>query len=100
VADNQAEKRLLNAILRRAVADIIAYADARDPRNKRLAEEAWGWIHSGDKIAHLTSFAGLCFALDVDPGAVRRRLASFLTPAASALEPVSPAPEASAAKGA
>jgi len=65
---------LLAAVLRRAVKDILSYGGSVSGPNRRLAEEAWGWVRDEDTEHHLTSFVNLCHELGLNPYRVREAI--------------------------
>jgi hypothetical protein len=62
---NQAEKRLMLAVLEEAVATFQRYADAKSRRGERLFREAQEWIDSTD-TSWIFAFESLCHALGLD----------------------------------
>lgn len=64
------EKKLLVAILRRAVFDFALYRDSTD-ENHELAVEAAEWLWS-ESEEHM-SFRYICDILDMEPGVMRKK---------------------------
>jgi hypothetical protein len=78
-------KALLLNIVHRAAADWVLYRTSARMENRQIAEDAFRWIfregpgtadwrerNEGEK--GLTSFLGICQALDIDPEVLRRRI--------------------------
>jgi len=62
------ERRLVLAVLMAALEDIRRY-----PRGTKPHAAAWRWFTNDDETWPL-SFRALCATLDLDPGAVRKRV--------------------------
>ena len=61
------ERRLLAAVLGRAIRDILSCrGDEADPR-RRHAEDAWDWLQAEGEDSALTCFANLCDELGLVP---------------------------------
>ena len=65
------EKKLLVAILIRALADLVI-EDTQTNSRQHIRREALAWFLSSDRGPW--SFLWLCDALEVDPGMITRRL--------------------------
>ncbi|MCB9557998.1 MAG: hypothetical protein H6707_17930 [Deltaproteobacteria bacterium] len=65
------EIRLLQAILRRALVDVLS--PARGTEGNLHARDAWQWIARKDERG-ITSFDGLCLAIGLDADELRGRL--------------------------
>ena len=65
------EKKLLVAILIRALADLVT-EDTRDKSRQHIRREALAWFSSTVRVPW--SFLWLCDALEVDPEMITRRL--------------------------
>jgi hypothetical protein len=68
------EQRLLVAVLDDALECLTKYRSAIDPLGRRLFEEARQWCLARDADDWACSFQRICSALDLDAGAVRRKL--------------------------
>ena len=67
------EKKLMLAVLESAVHDFQWYRLAKGRRAKRLFREAQEWLASQEETG-MFSFVGICHAVGVDPGYIRKRL--------------------------
>lgn len=77
-------RALLLEIVRRAASDWILYRTVRKADNKKLAEDAFVWLFEEDEEHYLylqreaheriTSFVGICEALDIDPDKMREHI--------------------------
>jgi hypothetical protein len=70
------ERRLMMAVLARALLDLQTHAGTGTPRARRHLAEVEAWFASDDDVWPC-SFVNLCHALDLDAGAVRRRLVGW-----------------------
>lgn len=72
------ERRLLAAVLGRAIRDILSCGgDEADPR-RRHAEDAWGWLEAEGEDSALTCFVNLCDELGLAPKRVRQAIKAAL----------------------
>ena len=67
------ERRLMMAVLRKALLDLQTHAGTGTPRARRHLAEVEAWFASADDVWPF-SFVNLCHALDLDADAVRSRL--------------------------
>ena len=70
------ERRLMMAVLARALLDLQTHAGTGTPRARRHLAEVEAWFASDDHVWPC-SFVNLCHALDLDAAAVRRRLVGW-----------------------
>jgi hypothetical protein len=70
------ERRLLMAVLARALLDLQTHAGTGTPRARRHLAEVEAWFASDDRVWPC-SFVNLCHALDLDADAIRRRLVGW-----------------------
>ena len=70
------ERRLMMAVLRKALLDLQTHAGTGTPRARRHLAEVEAWFASDDHVWPC-SFVNLCHALDLDAAAVRRRLVGW-----------------------
>jgi hypothetical protein len=70
------ERRLMMAVLARALLDLQTHAGTGTPRARRHLAEVEAWFASDDDVWPC-SFVNLCHALDLDAEAVRRRLVGW-----------------------
>jgi hypothetical protein len=70
------EKRLMMAVLARALLDLQTHAGTGTPRARRHLAEVEAWFASDDDVWPC-SFVNLCHALDLDADAIRRRLVGW-----------------------
>jgi hypothetical protein len=70
------ERRLMMAMLARALLDLQTHAGTGTPRARRHRAEVEAWFASDDDVWPC-SFVNLCHALDLDADAVRSRLARW-----------------------
>jgi hypothetical protein len=70
------ERRLLMAVLARALLDLQTHAGTGPPRARRHLAEVEAWFASDDRVWPC-SFVNLCHALDLDADAIRRRLVGW-----------------------
>ena len=77
MAPLQAEKRLMLAVLERAVDDFRTYAIVPTGRGRWLFMEAAAWFQSFATGAF--DFEGICEATGLDPDFIRKRLRSWYT---------------------
>jgi hypothetical protein len=68
-----AERRLMMAVLARALLDLQTHAGTGTPRARRHQAEVEAWFASDDHVWPC-SFVNLCHALDLDADSVRSRL--------------------------
>jgi len=71
------ERRLMMAVLARALLDLQMHAGTGTPRARRHLAEVEAWFASDDDVWPC-SFVNLCHALDLDAAAMRRRLVGWL----------------------
>ena len=67
------ERRLMMAVLARALLDLQTHAGTGTPRARRHLAEVEAWFASDDDVWPC-SFVNVCHALDLDADAVRSRL--------------------------
>ena len=72
------ERRLMLAVLERALLDLRSSTKGRTRRMGRLADEAAAWFAADDE-AWPCSFPRICHALGLDAAAIRSRLACWRT---------------------
>lgn len=70
------EKRLMVAVVRRAVWDFVLYRDSKNAEHMGIAAEAAGWLFSDEEDApegedERYTFVNICSALELDPRYVR-----------------------------
>jgi hypothetical protein len=70
------ERRLMMAVLARALLDLQTHAGTGTPRARPHPAEVEAWFASDDHVWPC-SFVNLCHALDLDAAAVRRRLVGW-----------------------
>jgi hypothetical protein len=70
------ERRLMMAVLARALLDLQTHAGAATLRARRHRAEVEAWFASNDDVWPF-SFVNLCHALDLDADAVRSRLVGW-----------------------
>jgi hypothetical protein len=70
------ERRLLMAVLARALLDLQTHAGTGTPRARRQLAEVEAWFASDDDVWPC-SFVNLCHGLELDADAVRRRVARW-----------------------
>ena len=70
------ERRLMMAVLAKALLDLQTHAGTGTPRARRHLAEVEAWFASDDHVWPC-SFVNLCHALDLDAAAVRRRLVGW-----------------------
>ena len=70
------ERRLMMAVLARALLDLQTHAGTGTQRARRHLAEVEAWFASDDAVWPC-SFVNLCHALDLDAAAVRRRLVGW-----------------------
>jgi hypothetical protein len=70
------ERRLMMAVLARALLDLQTHAGTGTPQARRHLAAVEGWFGSDDDVWPF-SFVNLCHALDLDTDAVRRRLVGW-----------------------
>jgi hypothetical protein len=70
------ERRLMMAVLARALLDLQTHAGTGTPRARRHLAEVEAWFASDDDVWPC-SFVNLCHALDLDADAIRRRLVGW-----------------------
>ena len=70
------ERRLMMAVLRKALLDLQTHAGTGTPRARRHLAEVEAWFASDDDVWPC-SFVNVCHALDLDADAVRRRLVGW-----------------------
>jgi len=82
----EAEMLLLAAVLARAVRDVIFYSRGKTPEERRIAAEALDWLFEPSPDARsITSFYGICQALNLDHGRVREQILDMLPEGARSL---------------
>jgi len=74
------ERRLMMAVLARALLDLQTHAGTGTPRARRHQAEVEAWFASDDHVWPC-SFVNLCHALDLDAAAVRSHLVRWRRPA-------------------
>lgn len=83
--ESEGAQALLLEIIRRAAQDWVLYRDSSRAEHKQLAEEAYTWLFVEDEShpnwvlrvvcgTELTSFLGICNALDLNPHRVRKHV--------------------------
>ena len=75
----RSELLLLAAVLVRAVRDLVFYSSGRTLQERRIAAEALEWIFepsTDDRC--ITSFHGICQALNLDSASARDRILDVL----------------------
>lgn len=68
------QKKLVAAVLRRAVWDFALYRDVlkkNDPEKYQMAVDAAGWIFSDEQVKGALTFLYVCEVLGLDPGHIR-----------------------------
>jgi hypothetical protein len=84
----EAEMLLLAAVLARAVRDLIFYSRGKTPEERRIAAEALEWLFEpSPDTRSITSFRGICQALNLDHGRVRDQIVDMLPERARSLHP-------------
>lgn len=68
----EGEKRLMLAVLERAVADFRIYANIPTGRARRIFREVAAWFDSSETGPF--NFEGICQATGLDPGFIRKGL--------------------------
>ena len=71
------EKRLMIAILEDAVSCLSKYPRPAGGRQRRLQEEAVGWINAEGEDEWIFSFTSVCESLGFDPKYLRRGLTDW-----------------------
>jgi hypothetical protein len=83
----EAELVLLAAVLVRAARDLVMYSRGNTAQERKIAADALQWIFGpSPDDRSITSFRGICQALDLDCDSVRDRIFEMLPPEAQSLQ--------------